>query len=104
MLLVQVEGPDALLKGEEGLVDLRAVELGLFVRLDCVSASFRTSQVNEGHLRKHLLVRALLQEDLEDGMGARGVGVGACRARSSALEADLNLVHDVFYAFGGLLS
>ena len=61
-----IQGADALLQREQGLVDLCPVDLGLLVLVDMVSASLIAGEVDEGNLGEELLL--VLEGDLQDGV------------------------------------
>ena len=69
-----VEGSDALLQGEEGFVDLGAIDPCLFVGVLDICSPLGPGEVDEGHL-PHGLV-AGFEVELEDRVGSRGVHIG----------------------------
>lgn len=69
-----VEGPYALFETEQRLVDFCTVDPGLFVHIHVVGSSFVSGQIYEGYLAKQFF--AVLEGDLEYGVGAGGVCVG----------------------------
>lgn len=73
MLLVLVDGPDALLERQKGFVDFGPVHPGLLVLVGDVGGTLTACQVDEGHFAVDLVV--FLEVDLEDGVGPRRVQV-----------------------------
>lgn len=54
MCLVLVEGPDALLQGQQGFIDLSPIHPGLLVLVLHVGASLTAGQVDEGEFTVQL--------------------------------------------------
>jgi len=97
-----VQRPDALLEGQQALIDLRAVDLGLLVLVDCVGAPLAAGQIDETDLSRRLLAQPQL--DLEDGVRARRIGIGAILAGDSHARAIGNDLHEFArsgHSFGG---
>lgn len=61
-----VEGTYALLQGEQRLVDLGAIDLGLLVLVHVVCSSFVACQVDEGDFCEDFFV--IFQTDLQNGV------------------------------------
>ena len=97
MFLLEVESADTLLECKQGLIDLGAVQSRLPVLVDGIGAALATCQIDEAHLSK-LTVRIGLRPELEleDGVGARRVGVGASDTAGSLLQS---MGHDLHYCF-----
>jgi hypothetical protein len=94
MLLLQVESTDALLEGEERLIDFCAIQPRLLVLVYGVRASLRPGKVNKGHLAKVLLRLCLLELQLQDGMRAGRVRVGPGDPGGPRLQTCLDGLHD----------
>ena len=101
MLLLVVDGADALLKGEERLVDFGSVEPRLLVLVYRVRSALAASQIDEAHLSEGLLVRHMLQLQLQNCVGPGTVGVGPSDAAGARLESTANDFHDLIYIRDG---
>ena len=77
--------PPAYLERQQALVDLGALQAGLPVGAGRVGAALVARQVDEGELAVHLALPP--QDDLEDGVAARRVGVGRRLPRRSGVVA-----------------
>ena len=97
MFLIQIKRPDAFFQSEEGLVYLSAVNSRLPVVVDCVGAAFGAGQVDEAHFALEFGIAAVFQLELEDGMGAGTVGIGAGCAGGAGFKSLSDYVHDVLY-------
>ena len=73
--------PLAYLERQQALVDLGALQAGLPVCAGRVGAALVPRQVDEGELAVHLALPS--QDDLEDGVATRRVGVGRRLPRRS---------------------
>mmetsp|Transcript_51021 Transcript_51021/g.109288 ORF Transcript_51021/g.109288 Transcript_51021/m.109288 type:complete len:208 (-) Transcript_51021:405-1028(-) len=108
MVELLVERTDALLEGQQRLVDLCAVHPGLPVGVERIGATLATGQIDEGdlpvlHRAVGLLIPHILEADLQDGMGARGVDIrpgDSCRA---AVEPEVNDLHKLLDVLNAML-
>ena len=93
VLLLLVEGPDTLFQSKERFVDLSSIDLCLLVLVLHVGATFAARQVNEGNLGVDAIV--VFKSHGHNGVGARGLSVGASLARGAVSHSDLQRLHDV---------
>mmetsp|Transcript_80624 Transcript_80624/g.261295 ORF Transcript_80624/g.261295 Transcript_80624/m.261295 type:complete len:330 (-) Transcript_80624:231-1220(-) len=106
-----VQRADALLQGQQGLVDLRAVHARLAVRVERVGPALAAGQVDEGDLAVLqwgppavlALVPRVLEADLQDRVGPRGVHVRARDARGAAVQPELDDLHELLHVLHGVL-
>ena len=68
MLLVEIERTYAFLQGQKGLVNLRSVNLRLFICMHCVSTALTACQINKTDLTVQSAV--VLEHHLHDSMRA----------------------------------
>jgi len=87
-----IKSTDALLQGEETLVDLRTILLGLLASVDDIGATLRSRQIDEAHFGEDFAT--VLDEIGEDGVRTRRLCICSSRATRSALQACVNGVHD----------
>lgn len=102
MLLLKIEGADALLQCEERLVDLSAVHLRLLIRVHSVCATLTSRQIDKADLSIRLPL--VFQLHLQDGVRARAVGIGTGLAGGTTLQARRDVGHDLFCSNDGFFS
>mmetsp|Transcript_153644 Transcript_153644/g.268688 ORF Transcript_153644/g.268688 Transcript_153644/m.268688 type:complete len:353 (-) Transcript_153644:588-1646(-) len=71
-----VQGPDALLEGQQALVNLRPLDARLLLVVPRVRPTLAARQVDERELAKVLVRLCVADADLQDGVGPRGLLVG----------------------------
>ena len=93
-LALLIQRTDALLEGQQTLVDFGSVLLRLLARVNDVRTALRTGQVDKAHLRKYLA--AVLDEVGQDGVRSRRLSIGARGSTRSAFETQVDGVHNLF--------
>lgn len=94
VLLVQVQGSDALFEGQEAFVDFGSVLSRLLVLVVGVGSALVSGQVDEGHFAVHPVL-FIDDVELEDGVRPRRVEVRPCHSSHSVRAAVVDLLHQV---------
>ncbi len=102
MFFVLIKRPNALLQRQQRLVDLRPIHPCLFALIDRIRPPLTPRQVDERDLAVQSIAR-ILKADLEDGVGAGGVHVGAGDACGADAHAEGDGGHEFFDRGDGLL-
>ena len=86
-----IKSPDALFKSQQRLVDFSSILFGLLTRVNYVSTSFRTSEIDERHLTKQFA--SVFNGISEDSVTTRGLLIRTSLTASSALQTSVDNFH-----------
>lgn len=95
MVLPQIKSSDTFLESQQRFIDFGSINFSLFALVDGISPSLAAGEINERNLAQHFVLFVMVHEgNLEDGVGTRGVSIGAVLGGNPHGTSSSNCLHE----------